>query len=162
MSGKKRRDYKAVLDAVISISPSPPRVTKVMLDFERAVWSALRQTLPGVQLKGCSFHWTQALWRKVQGLELQDAYRNDCGTHQLIKQLMALSYLPADKIERRFRRLQQQATVRPLQDFCSYIDENWIISQTFPPQNWSVFQEVVRTNNDLEGWHSGMNRRAKG
>ena len=25
-----------------------------------------RQTLPGVQLKGCSFQWTQALWRKVQ------------------------------------------------------------------------------------------------
>ena len=66
MAGKKRRDYKAVLDAVISIFPPPPRVTKVMLDFEKAVWSALRQTLPGVQLKGCSFHWTQALWRKVQ------------------------------------------------------------------------------------------------
>ena len=75
---------------------------------------------------------------------------------------MALSYLPADKIERRFRRLQQQATVRPLQDFCCYIDENWIISQTFPPQNWSVFLEAVRTNNDLEGWHNGLNRRAKG
>lgn len=27
MSGKKRRDYKAVFDAVISILPSPPRVT---------------------------------------------------------------------------------------------------------------------------------------
>ena len=60
----------------------------------------------------------------------------------------------SDKIERRFRRLQQQATVKPLQDFCSYIDENWIISQTFPPQNWSVFLEAVRTNNDLEGWHN--------
>ena len=75
---------------------------------------------------------------------------------------MALSYLPADKIERRFRRLQQQATVRPLQDFCSYIEENWITSQTFPPQTWSVFLEAVRTNNDLEGWHNGLNQRAKG
>lgn len=65
MSGQKRRDYRAVLDAVTSILPRPPRVTKVMLDFEKAVWSALRQTLPNVQLKGCSFHWTQALWRKV-------------------------------------------------------------------------------------------------
>ena len=55
---------------------------------------------------------------------MEDAYRNDRGTHQLIKQLMALSHLPADKIERRFCRLQQQATVRPLQDFCSYIEEN--------------------------------------
>ena len=93
---------------------------------------------------------------------MEDAYRNDRGTHQLIKQLMALSYLPADKIERRFRRLQQQATVRPLQGFCSYIEENWITSQTFPPQTWSVFLEAVRTNNDLEGWHNGLNRRAKG
>ena len=68
ISGQKRRDYRAVLDAVTSILPRPPRVTKVMLDFETAVWSALRQTLPDVQLfffKGCSFHWTQALWRKV-------------------------------------------------------------------------------------------------
>ena len=38
MAGKKRRDYKAVLDAVISIFPSPPRVTKEMLDFEKAVF----------------------------------------------------------------------------------------------------------------------------
>ena len=28
--------------------------------------------------------------------------------------------------------------------------------------NWSVFLEAVRTNNDLEGWHNGLNRRAKG
>ena len=71
---------------------------------------------------------------------------------------MALPYLPADKIERQFHRLQQQATTRPLHDFCSYIHENW----TFPPQTWSVFMEAVRTNNDLEGWHNGLNRCAKG
>ena len=65
-------------------------------------------------------------------------------------------------IERRFRGLQQQATVKPLQDFCSYVDENWITSQTFPTQACSVFREAVRTNNDLEGWHNGLNRRAKG
>ena len=29
MSGQKRRDYRAVLDAVTSILPRPPRVTKV-------------------------------------------------------------------------------------------------------------------------------------
>ena len=75
---------------------------------------------------------------------------------------MALPYLPAEKIGRRFHRLQQEATARPLQDFCNYINENWISSQIFPPQTWSVFLEAVRTNNDLEGWHNGLNRRAKG
>ena len=57
--------------------------------------------------------------------------------------------------------LQQQETVRPLQNFCSYIQENWISSQ-FPPQTWSVFLEAVRTTNDLEGWHNGLNQSAKG
>ena len=75
---------------------------------------------------------------------------------------MALPYLPAEKIERRFQRLQQQAAVRPLQDFCSYIHENWISSQTFLPQTWSVFLEAVRTTNDSEGWHNDLNQRAKG
>lgn len=65
MSGKKKRDYKAVLEAVLSILPDQPRVKRVTLDFEKAMWSAMRQVLPDVELKGCSFHWTQALWRKV-------------------------------------------------------------------------------------------------
>lgn len=65
MSGKKKRDNKAVLEAVLSILPDQPEVKLVTLDFEKAIWSAMRQVLPDVELKGCSFHWTQALWRKV-------------------------------------------------------------------------------------------------
>ena len=65
MSGKKKRDYKSVLEALLSILPYQPRVKKVTLDFEKAMWSAVRQVLPDTELMGCSFHWTQALWRKV-------------------------------------------------------------------------------------------------
>ena len=49
MSGRKKRDYKAVLQAVISILPKPPRVTKVILDFEKAMWGVIRQVLPNAQ-----------------------------------------------------------------------------------------------------------------
>ena len=31
-----------------------------------------------------------------------------------------------------------------------------------PPVNWSVFGRSIRTNNDLEGWHNALNRRANG
>ena len=37
----------------------------MIIDFERAMWSVLRQLLPDVRIKGCVFHWTQALWRKL-------------------------------------------------------------------------------------------------
>jgi len=60
MSGKKKLDYKAVLEAILSILPDQPKVKRVTVDFEKAMWSAMRQVLPDVELKGCSFHWTQA------------------------------------------------------------------------------------------------------
>jgi len=58
-------DYEAVLREVKSAFPSRPAVKKVTLDFEAAAWGAFRDVFPDVVLKGCSFHWTQALWRKV-------------------------------------------------------------------------------------------------
>ncbi len=44
---------------------SEPAVQEVMLDFEAAVWKAMNSVFPDVTLKGCGFHWNQALWRKV-------------------------------------------------------------------------------------------------
>ena len=66
MSGRKKGDYKAVLQALLSILPKNPRVKKITLDFEKAMCSATRQVLPNIKLIGCSFHFTQALWRKVR------------------------------------------------------------------------------------------------
>ena len=66
MSGKRKRDYRAVLREVLSLVPSPLAVRKIMLDFESALWTVFSwELLPDVSLQGCLFHWTQALWRKV-------------------------------------------------------------------------------------------------
>ena len=65
MSWRKKQNYRAVLREVLSILPSPPAVRRITLDFERALWTVLRELLPDVSLQGCLFHWTQALWRKV-------------------------------------------------------------------------------------------------
>ena len=55
MSGKKKGDYKAVLRNLVSALPIQPAVTKVTLDFERAVWAAFRDLLPDVTLNGLLF-----------------------------------------------------------------------------------------------------------
>ena len=86
----------------------------------------------------------------------------DRGTHDFIRQTMALPFLPAEKIKMRLYRLQRRATTGNLKIYISYVEENWITSKTFPPTTWSVYLEVVGTNNDLEGQHNGLNRRAKG
>ena len=75
---------------------------------------------------------------------------------------MALPFLPAEKIERRFNHLQQRATTEVLKTFSQYVSDNWIINRTFPLATWSVYMEAVRTNNDLEGWHNALKTRGKG
>ena len=52
------KDYKKVLKRLLEILPSAPAVRQVTLDFERAVWAALRDVIPHVRLHGCVFHWT--------------------------------------------------------------------------------------------------------
>ena len=38
----------------------------IHLDFEKAAHTAVQNTFSGVTVKGCRFHFGQALWRKIQ------------------------------------------------------------------------------------------------
>ena len=83
------------------------------------------------------------------------AYNNDRGTYSFITKMMALPFLPESEIQPMFQRLQCQAS-EPLQPFAEYVSSTW------GPSDWSVFKKAVRTNNDVEGWHHGLNRQASG
>ena len=65
MTGRRKRDYVAILEAILDLFPEPPRVQRLMADFEAALWRAARVVLPAVRMKGCSFHLRQAIYRKV-------------------------------------------------------------------------------------------------
>ncbi|XP_068719964.1 uncharacterized protein [Montipora capricornis] len=82
---------------------------QVTVDFKKALWSALRAVLPTVKIQGCVFHWTQAVWRKVQELGLQTAYSGDDAVYQYIRKIMALAFLPYLEILPMFVRLEAQA-----------------------------------------------------
>ena len=65
MSGKRKKDYRKVLKAILEALPSPPVVQNAVMDFELSLWKAFPKVYPGVEIRGCSFHWTQAVWRKI-------------------------------------------------------------------------------------------------
>ena len=75
--------------------------------------------------------------------------------------MLALPFLPENEIRPMFHRLQRQAPAA-LQPFTEYVSSNWINGNTWNPSDYSVFKKAVRTNNDIEGWHHGLNRRASG
>ena len=75
---------------------------------------------------------------------------------------MALPFLPAEDIVPMFERFTSQATTPQLQTVVEYISRTWIHSSIWPPSSWSIFNQSVRTNNDIEGWHNRLNKHAAG
>ena len=73
---------------------------------------------------------------------------------------MALSFLPFYEITPMFVRLSVQTQAQPFLDLVDFIKRQWIENPVFTPKDWSIYKQPVRTNNDVEGWHNALNRRA--
>ncbi|XP_046565807.1 uncharacterized protein LOC124274487 [Haliotis rubra] len=70
---------------------------------------------------------------------------------------MALAILPAAHIRPVFRQLKMRASSQKLVDLCDYMERQWMSHSIFTVVSWCVFNQSVRTNNNVEGWHRRMN-----
>ncbi|XP_071956851.1 uncharacterized protein [Antedon mediterranea] len=146
MSGKRSVDYTAVLRSVLRMLPEN-NVVKVVADYEASIWQSIRQVLPNVEIAGCLFHYTQAIFRKVQDVGLQRAYRQQAATRLFIRQLMALPTLPVEHVEAVFRRMRRNAGQSPqLQELLTYMDDYWINGDIYSPMDWVIFRQQIRTH----------------
>ncbi|XP_033117797.1 uncharacterized protein LOC117117559 isoform X2 [Anneissia japonica] len=158
MSKHRQRDYKAVLEHIIKILPHRQSVRKCVLDFEIPMWKAFHSVLPNVSLQGCSFHWVKCVLKKVQ--KITTVVEAEI---RLARKVMALVYIPPEEIEDALSRLEKQAKKsRILSDIIKHIDKQWVQSSFWSPQHWSVFERIVRTTEDVEGWHKTMVEKDKG
>ena len=162
MSGKRKRDYIAVFRHLKSVLPQQPAVREIVLDFEKAVWRASSKVFPTASIKGCAFHWSQSVWRKMQEIGLQTLYTSDSGINTYCRKILALPLLPSDAICETFSILCTDAAANSkIVELCAYVRTTWLDSNIWPPTAWSVYKQSVRTNNDCEGWHSRLNRKAQ-
>ena len=71
MSSRRSKDYGAVINVLLGKIREARlnlSVESVVSDFEAALWNDVRRVLPQVDMRGCVFHWGQAVWRMVQDL----------------------------------------------------------------------------------------------
>ena len=133
----------------------------IISDFESSIIPTLRHHFPNTQHHSCYFHHTQAIWRQVQRLGLQAEYEEDqCFIRRSARSLMALAFLPEDKITPTFEHLQQLPEVQnnpKLIQLYEYSLRTWMTGP-FPMDMWNVHQATTRTNNMVEGWHSKLNK----
>lgn len=162
MSGKSKSDYRYVFEALTEQLPNEPCVKSITADFEAAAWQAIRKVLPNVDLRGCSFHLTQAIWRKIQELGLQPSYSHNNATHRFCRRLMSLTFLPEPFIHSQFEVMKTMNVPTPIRELITYFDNQWMKNPCFPVSTWSCFMRPIRTNNDVEGWHNRLNMKRPG
>ncbi|KAL5018704.1 hypothetical protein ScPMuIL_004426, partial [Solemya velum] len=126
------------------------RVQSFTLDFEAATWRSIQDTFPGADIKGCSFHWGQAVMRKVSNLGLRTTFLQRKTTHHFIKKLLCLPYLPPTHIIPAYNNLKETPMMPQLDELMAYLSQTWINNPIWTVSQWSVFRQPVRTNNDTE------------
>ncbi|XP_053382008.1 uncharacterized protein LOC128549394 [Mercenaria mercenaria] len=142
--------------------PSPPKVSSFVVDFEKGLWKGLRSVFDDPVIHGCSFHFKQALYKQVQKKGLTHEYEQNGSVYNLLRKVFALPFLPADDIADAFQKLNEKvdASAVRLTAYFNYVRETWITNTMWPLPSISVYGRSIRTNNDVEGWHNRINRRA--
>ncbi|KAL8608004.1 hypothetical protein ACOMHN_023820 [Nucella lapillus] len=117
-------------------------------------------------VRGCFFHFAQAVWRKVQALGLSGAYRESPEVKTFVRRLAVLPLVPLNEIENVWMDLHGMAPVEfpGIAELCDYMVITWVddMQATFRRELWNHFQtlqeEGIRSNNHLESFHAAFNR----
>lgn len=109
-----------------------------MTDYETSSRNALRVVYPAVDLKGCYFHFTQAVQRKGANLQKSEQFFkkiNETGDmNRLFHKFLALPLLPHTNIIEAFNNLKCVAATygSTFTNFIKYFEQQWIIEVSIP------------------------------
>jgi hypothetical protein len=116
---------------------------------------------------GCNFHFGQAIWRKIQKLNLATLYLNDKLFKKIIKSFINLAYVPIFEVVKTFNILKNAYynLGYDLKDFFTYFYKTYIGNEEKRPLFDLKFlncfdrtmQNVARTTNCLEAWNRNLN-----
>ena len=165
MASKSKRSYQRVFrelkDYVENMHLPELHPVSIMTDFEQAMLNAIDDEFPLAQSRGCLFHYTQCIWRKIQYLGLQPPYNEGGDLQDVCRQIMALPFLPVDDIPLAFAWVEEWAQdLSPAMiELIGYVDRQWVDNASLQRSRWNCHNIDVGTNNGVDGWHSRFNRK---
>ena len=154
-----RKMMREIKQRVLQVSGQHLNPTRVVTDFEVSLISAIETEFPQSTVKGCYFHFTQSVWRRVVELGLAVPFKRDKALSNFVRKLMSLAYLPTAVVGQNFQLIHGCRTIRRLVrrypavgELIRYFYRNYIIGQFRPPM-WNVFNRdsTSRNNNYVEG-----------
>ncbi|CAK9292085.1 unnamed protein product [Gordionus sp. m RMFG-2023] len=145
LPNKNKETYTKVLRVLIKycgdnniwLSPSLAQT-----DFENVAISALNDVFPTMAIKGCYFHFSQALWRKCQTLGLSASYMGHSDIHKVVRRMSTIPFCRDEHVAIvRDTCYQMAANNTLLLSFMRYMDTTWLgVRPLFPYKIWSRCQ----------------------
>jgi hypothetical protein len=137
----------------------------MMSDFELGSRNAIKEVYIGIKVRGCAFHFHQALWKKLQALGLVRAYKRNKAFRKTVKLLMGLCFLPPEYLLEVYNIVKDERV--GLRDyelplylrFLAYLKRYWL--SLVPAEELSTFKVESKTNNALEAHHKQMKAKIK-
>ncbi|KAI6654473.1 hypothetical protein LOD99_869 [Oopsacas minuta] len=161
LTSKHEEIYTAVLARIHELVPQLKPIHG-MSDWEKGARNAVKREFQGIHLRGCHFHYTQCIWRKVQKLGLSTVYHNNADFKKLVRSFMSLPFLPEDQIISVFNQLEvrdlplSEVHMNQYTIFKKYLKRQWIIST--PRNELSIFNCQHVTNNGAENYYCRLKR----
>lgn len=161
LENKQGGTYLRVFQKLKELNPnlSP---NSILVDFELACFTKIKEVFPQADIVGCFFHLTQSLWRNIQRLGLVNIYKTSEKFRLNCKMLAALAYVPPKDVQFALEIISENfdEEMRPLVDYWERIYVGKRIEHVAPKFNidmWNAFDRTINglpiTNNSLEAWH---------
>ena len=113
-----------------------------MSDFEVAIRESFLSTFPGIEAKGCAFHFAKAILSKVARSGFKGDYQSCPEFSAFVRAILGLAYVPLSRLAESIRNLYILG--KRLNDrqagfalaFLKYLERTWI-NGSFPPSTWN-------------------------
>lgn len=169
---RSEKVYRKILRRLKIMNPNVnPKL--MLVDYELGFIAAFRKVFPHCTLRGCYFHFRQAVYRKIQKCGLASDYLKDASFARDMRKLTALAIVQADHVTMAFENLVKTRFFidheEQLEVFLRYFESTWIgrlnrrnernVGRYEIPM-WnhheSIKTDTARTTNALEGWHNAF------
>ena len=163
MMSKSRLNYDAVFSLIKEATNVKP--TKIVTDFEAALCHSQVTTFEGVDLQGCYFHASQAIYRRAKQVGLDHLMNNSQEVKEWVRLLMSLPLLPANQISNVFQTSLHPFTLRQFQNdagilsLYEYVDSYWL--KIVGVERMSVFRAPRRTNATVKSFNNTLKSRIR-
>ncbi|XP_018497352.1 uncharacterized protein LOC108865132 [Galendromus occidentalis] len=135
LTDKRQLTCKELLNVIREEVPAL-NVRVAIADFEIAFIKAFTDVFPAIQLRGCYFHFCQAIWRKIQKFPIvRKAYVENSDFALNVKMLIALAFVPLQSVLEYYGCLISSEFYRvnsnKLEGLLLYFERTWLGLNSF-------------------------------